>query len=107
MEGRANILEIPRDVFNALSKFHKVDNGIVRLMTQAEADAFITEEIQASVSVENTRITEMDNRMGVDLSGITLTKIDNAINNIGSLADAKTFLKKLCRYIIKYIPADR
>jgi hypothetical protein len=102
VEGRSNILEIPRDIFNALTKFHKVDNGAVRQMTQAEADILITEEIQASAVAENKRVSDLDGLLQTDLSGLTLTKIDQAINNIGSLSDAKVFLKRLCRYILKF-----
>ena len=105
VEGLSNILQVERNTFNSLTKYHIVDNGIVRLMTQAEKDALDVEEAQAEIDKENTRIVGLDDLMNVDLSGMILTKVDIAINNIGSLADAKIFLKKLCRYIIKYISA--
>jgi hypothetical protein len=102
--GLSNILEIPRDLFNSLTKYYKVDNGIVREMTQTEKDAFDQEELQAQIEAENKRILDLESKIqDTALSGITLSKIDNAIDNIGSLADAKVFLKKLCRYIIKFI----
>ena len=103
VEGKPNILEIPRVVFNSLTKYYKVSNGQVVKMTQVEKDAVDAAQIQAEIDVENARISKLDNKMDIDLSGITLIKVDTAIDNIGSLADAKVFLKKLCRYIIKFI----
>lgn len=100
--GLPDILEIPRDIFNFLTKYHKVDNGTVREMTQVEKNTLDATEAQALADAENTRITDLDDKVQIDLSGINLAKIDAVINNIGNLADAKNFLKKLCRYIIKF-----
>lgn len=101
VDGLPNILKIPRDVFNALTKYHIVDAGVVREMTQAEKDQLDAWEAQKVIDAENARLVAMDDRIESSiLSGITLTKIDNAIDNIGSLEDAKVFLKKLCRYIV-------
>ena len=44
--GLPDIYEIPRDTFNSLTKFHIVDNGRIREMTQAEKDALLAEEAQ-------------------------------------------------------------
>ena len=107
VEGRENLLEIPRDLFNSLTKFHKVDNGIIRIMTIDEQNTLIAEENQVIIEAENKRIIDLDSLLQTDLSGLTLTKIDNVINNIGNLNDAKAFLKKLCRYIIKFIATGR
>ena len=103
VEGRNNLLQIPRDIFNSLTKFHKIDNGQIRLMTIAQQNALIAEENQAQIDVENLRIADLDDLMNIDLSGIILSKVDNAINNIANLSDAKVFLKKLCRYIVKFV----
>ncbi len=79
-----------------------VDNGEVRIMTQAEQDALIAEEEQAIIDAENARIAGLnENINGAD--NLTIDTIDTKINAIGNLADAKTFLKKLCRFIIKYV----
>lgn len=103
VEGYENILQVTRAVVEGITKFHKVENGEVVLMTQAEQDALLAEETQAIIDQENARILDLDNLMQTDLSSITLAKVDTAIDNIGNLNDAKVFLKKLCRYIIKFI----
>ena len=102
--GKSNLLEIPRDLFNSLTEYHIVDAGQIRLMTQVEKDVYEQAKAQAIINTENKKINDMDSLIqNIGLQGITLAKIDTTINNIGSLADAKTFLKKLCRYIIKFI----
>jgi len=103
VEGLPNIVKVPRDIFNSLTKYYIVDNGEVREMTQIEKDALDLEETQAQEQAELDRITSLADKIDIDLSGLTLTKVDTAIDNIGDLAGAKTFLKKLCRYIIKFI----
>lgn len=103
VEGLLNILIIPRDMFNSLTKFHIVDNDVVRLMTEAEKTILIAEETQAQIEAENKRITDMDGLLQTDLSGMTLSRIDTAIDNIGNLNDAKVFLKRLARFIVKFI----
>lgn len=106
IEGLPNILQLSRDLFNSLTEYHIVDNGVVRLMTQVEQDAYEQAKAQAIIDQENQRISGLDDLIqNTGLQGITLTRIDVAIDNIGSLQDAKTFLKKLCRYIIKFIAA--
>ena len=93
---------MPRDVFNALTRFHKVDNGAVRLMTQAESDLFITEELQASASAETARLADMDTRItNVKIADFPMAKIDAMIDAIANLNDAKQFLKRMCRYVAK------
>lgn len=47
VEGKPNILQIPRNVYHSLTKFHKVENNQVVLMTQAEQDALLAEEAEA------------------------------------------------------------
>ena len=103
VSGLPNILEIPRDLFNSLTKYHIVDSGQTREMTQIEKDILDQAELQAQIDTENKRITDLDDLLQTDLSGLILTRIDIAINNITNLNDAKIFLKKLCRYIIKFI----
>ena len=103
IEGLPNILKIPRDVFNSLTKYYIVDNGKIREMTQEERDQLDAYEASQAEQAETDRITALDDKMNTDLSSIVLTRADTTIDNIGDLAGAKLFLKKLCRYIIKYI----
>ena len=83
-------------------KFWKVSAGAVVLMTQQEQSAVLQAEADAAQAIEDSRIAALDDKMDLNLSAILLTKADNAIDNIGSLSDAKTFLKKLCRFIVKF-----
>jgi hypothetical protein len=104
IKGEERCLQVDREVLQSITKYHLVDSGAVREMTQVEKDALDLAEQQAQEQVENNRVIGLDNEIenGI-LQGMTLAKIDTAINNIGSLADAKVFLKKMCRYIIKFI----
>lgn len=102
VEGRNDILELPRDEFNALTIFHKVDFGVVRLMTQAEKDAMIAAEAQARITEEAARLVSMDTSIGsVKIVDFPMVKVDGVIDAIANLADAKLFLKRLCRYVAK------
>ena len=104
VDGLPFILKIPRDTFRALTKFHVVDSGAVREMTQQEKDALTAYEQAQAEQAETDRINALDDLIDSgEIPSMVLTKIDNAIDNIGSLADAKAFLKKQCRYIIKFI----
>ena len=103
VENETNILLIDRATYESLTKYHIVDSGQVREMTQAEKDQLDAWELQQREQAETDRINALDDKLSEDLSSVVLTKADNAIENIGSLADAKVFLKKLCRYIIKFV----
>ena len=97
-----NILEIARDVFTALTKYHLVENGAVRQMTQAEMDALTAEETQAQIDAENVRLANMDDKIsGTKIADFSMAKVDGVIDAIANLSDAKQFLKRLCRYIAK------
>ena len=70
-------------------------------MTQPEKDAVIAARAVVLANAESARIVTLDDLISaVQTSDMTITKIDNAINAINNLADAKVFLKKLCRAII-------
>jgi len=85
---------------NVPIKYWKVVAGVVSEMTQAQKDAVDQAEADALAAADLASIQALDDRIdNVDMD-VILTKADNAIDNIGSLADAKVFLKKLCRYII-------
>lgn len=47
-------------------------------------------------TIEQAKIDEINNS---ELKNITLAEIDTKINAISNLAEAKVFLKKMCRYI--------
>jgi hypothetical protein len=102
VESLPNIIQVERSIAESITKFHIVDTGVVRVMTQVEKDALLAEETQTVINAENQRILDLDLKID-NLPTMTLTRVDTAINNIGNLNDAKVFLKKLCRYIIKHI----
>lgn len=106
LAGLSNILQISRETYNLLDKFYLVENSKVRLMNQAEIDALLAAETKIAIVAENARILALDNNIN-NVNEITLAKIDAKINAIESLADAKVFLKKMCRYIIKFIAANK
>uniref|UniRef100_A0A6M3J0W4 Uncharacterized protein n=1 Tax=viral metagenome TaxID=1070528 RepID=A0A6M3J0W4_9ZZZZ len=104
VNGLENIIQVDRATFNALTKYHIVDSGQVRLMTQVEKDQLDAWEAQKAEQAETDRMNALDDLIeSSQLSGLTLARADTAIDNIGDLADAKVFLKKLCRFIIKFI----
>lgn len=47
IEGYQRTLKLDRNVIKSLTKFHKVDNGQVREMTQTEKDALLQTEADA------------------------------------------------------------
>lgn len=98
VSGETNLLEITRVVFNSLNKYKKVSGVEVVDMTQAEMEALDLEEEQALQAAETARLTALDDDI-VATRNITLTKVEQAIDNIGNLNDAKVFLKRLCRFI--------
>ena len=104
VEGIPSVIKIDRDTFKSLTKYHKVDlNSLtVVAMTKDEIDYVDALEKQQAEEAEADRIKAIGDKIDVDLSGVSLTKIDNAIDNIGNLADAKEFLKKFCRFIVKF-----
>ena len=69
-------------------------------MTQAEKDAILQTEADAKGQAEAAQLTLIDNTIiDVDMVGVKLQKVETAIDNIGTLNDAKKFLKRLVRYI--------
>lgn len=60
VEGKPNILQIPRDTFNALTKYYIVVQGALRPMTQAEKDALDAEEVAAARQALLNRIDKYD-----------------------------------------------
>jgi hypothetical protein len=102
IESLPNIIQVERSIAESITKFHLVDNGVVRLMTQLEKDTLLAEETQQVINTENQRIQDLDLKID-NLPTMTLQKIDTAIDNITNIAGVKTFLKKQCRYILKVI----
>lgn len=55
VEGIPNVLQVARDVFRALTKFHIVENDAVREMMQPEKDALLAAEAaQADTSMRTS-----------------------------------------------------
>ena len=82
VEGLQNILKIDRDTFNALTKYHIVDSGAVREMTQEEKDTYDAYLAQQAELKEKTRLEAMDDVADlIQTSDFTLTKIDTTIDN--------------------------
>ncbi len=80
--------------------FLEIVGGVVVEKSQADKDAILAAEAQAAIDAENARITAIDD--GLDTaSSIRLTKVEQRIDNISNLADAKQFLKKLVRYLAR------
>ena len=102
VEKETNIIEIPRDLFNSLTEYYLVKNGKVVQMTQAEKDAYNVLKTQQAADAENQRLSALDDSLTASLS-VRLTKVETMIDNIGSLADAKTFLKRLVRFMAIYV----
>ena len=104
VSGLQNIIKVDRNIFNQLTEYWIVDSGSVREMTQQEKDQWDAYKQQQAEQAETDRLNALDGLIesGV-LQGIALAKVDNAIDNIGSLNDAKAFLKKLCRFVLKFI----
>ena len=79
----------------------KIEAGQLIALTQQEIDDAIAIKIALVEQAEIDRLKAIDDSMdSIDMSEVKLLKVEKAIDNIGNLADAKAFLKKLCRYII-------
>ena len=82
-------------------KFNTVTNRIAE-MSQSEKDT-VDAQLQADQNAAIlTRRQQLGTRIANSVAGdFALTDIDTAIDNIQNLADAKVFLKKLVRGVIK------
>ena len=80
----------------------KIVNGFPVEMSQSEKDA-VDAQLQADQNAAIlTRRQQLGTRIANSVAGdFALTDIDTAIDNIQNLADAKVFLKKLVRGVIK------
>lgn len=99
------ILATKLEYDKAKQAYQKVDTSIVtgsRVidLTQAEKDAVIQVEATAQKQIRDQILADEDTNLTKDLSSINLLKVDQAIDNIGSLTDAKAFLKNLVRYLV-------
>ncbi len=56
----ADVLKVDRTTLESITKFHKVDNRQVVLMTQAEKDTFIQEEKDTADNEERVRIDKLE-----------------------------------------------
>jgi hypothetical protein len=101
----ANCIIASDDERTAFDQFTKIDFNVISgsrviSMTQQEQDDITDAEVAAVIQKAADRLTKIDDNIAINRSSMVLTKADNAIDNIGSLADAKVFLKKLVRYIV-------
>ncbi len=91
----------------AKQAFKKVDKAMVQGsrivdMSQPEIDAIVTAQAQAVSDAETARVGAIDDAMAAaKVADKTMAKVDAAIDNIATLADAKVFLKKLVRYLAR------
>jgi len=98
---RADCVRITREQYSTITNRYKVVAGEV--VTMSNADNTLLDDIIAdqAASTEATRIDLFDSTIATaKINDATLTKVDNKIDNISSLADAKVFLKKLARYLL-------
>lgn len=98
--SRADVVVNP-DLPNGDIKYWLVKDGIVVEATQVEKDLIDQHEVDVIAQTEIDRLKEIDDSMAdVDLSGVKIQRVETAIENISNLSEAKTFLKRLVRYII-------
>src|SRR3990167_7064527 len=98
--SRNKILTLDNDTYKYDASIVGTNDQKIRLLNQEEKDAIILAQQQALDQYEASRVTNLDNVISnIDMTGIKLQKVEQAIDNIGSLAEAKIFLKKLVRYI--------
>lgn len=81
-------------------KYMKVEGTNVIDMTQGEKDQVDSYENSVKESEHLSGVLAVENRFsGLNQSKFPMTKADAVIDNIQNLNDAKTFLKKLVRWI--------
>lgn len=76
LDNNPNALKIPRDVFNSLTRWHKVENNQVRLMTQAEKDIILAQDEADRIATLNAQVDGLD--ITVKDVIIALIKVINA-----------------------------
>lgn len=98
---RVDCLRINREQFNTITNRHKVIGENVVSMTQDENDLLDSIIADAHATTETFRVASFDNSLSIaNVNDAILPKVDQAIDGISSLSDAKTFLKKLARYLL-------
>lgn len=97
--NRTDCKKITRSQLESINtRLYKHSSGDIVAKSQAELDVEALAEATAQAQAEATRLSNLDNDL-IKNRNITLTKVDNVIDNIGNLQDAKVFLKRLVRYI--------
>ena len=103
----SNCIVATQEEYNkAGEKYVKFDGNVVsgsRIvdMDATEKNLLDAEEAQTAADAEAARLAALDTKISnAKVSDAVLTKIDTAIDNIATLADAKVFLKKLARYLV-------
>lgn len=98
---------ITYDSISELSGVVTVNNpsgSISSILTQTNAETWMTNRDAATAayqssmaSLQSTFDEEIEN---TEMKNLTLVQVDAKIDAISNLADAKAFLKKLCRYLV-------
>jgi hypothetical protein len=99
------ILASEQEWSDATGQYKKLNKSIVtgsRVIdwTQTEIDDYVQAQADVAAQAKTDKINLLDDELANTDMSVAITKVDNAIDNIGNLDDAKAFLKKLCRYII-------
>lgn len=98
---RADSISVDVNTYNSLDRsIHKVVNNIVVNKTQAEIDLDTQLRADEQALAETQRQEAKDETLAnTDLSNINLPKIEAKIDAINNIAQMRTFLKRLVRYI--------
>jgi len=98
---RPDSISVDVNTYNSLNRStQKVVNGLVVNKSQSEIDADIQARADAQALAETQRQEAKDEDLAnTDLSNINLPKVEAKIDAITNIAQMRTFLKRLVRYI--------
>jgi len=96
-----NALRVSEVVYSSTTQdLNKVVNDAVVNKTQAEIDADVQAQADSVALAETQRQAVKDEDLAnIDLSNINLPKVEAKIDAITNIAEMRTFLKRLVRYI--------
>ena len=82
----------------------KYSAGSIVEMSQPEKDNITSVANATAAAADAAAVALVDNTLAsAQISDYTLTKIDQSIDNIDSLEEAKTWLKKQARYLVRML----
>jgi len=98
---RPDSISVDVNTYNTLNRtIHKVFNGAVINKTQSEIDADTQARVDAqTLSKIQAQALKDEALANTDLSNINLPKVEGKIDAITNIAQMRTFLKRLVRYI--------